>query len=1155
MSEQSVTVDTILESSESVHRSRLSMMDRPLASLFSFNWETFAWVALMIVTVVARFYDLGVRAMSHDESLHTIYSYYLYDHGDYVHNPMMHGPLKFHLDALMYMLFGVSDYTSRIVPALLGSAMVGTMWFFRRYLGKVGALMAGIFICVSPSLLFHSRYIRDDIYIAYWAVLWALAAFRYLDSRNVRWLYLMAAAMALGFIGMEAHFITGAIFGLFFVGLLLWQLIDALVFLCAAPLLLLGPIAYWFHKQEPARDGVAAALIGLALLIALILAVVFVLRQKDGAKILRHHPIADLVVLMGTLALPYLSPFLHYAPPFKGMIGEVDWQNPGAISQSGILVMTALVLVLFVISFAIAGFWFGARSREKDESQLPLLDFGNWLKILALFWVIDILFFTTFLTNVRNGLASGVVGSLGYWLAQQNVERGSQPTYYYLLIGGLYEFAPILFSIAGATVLLRAFFKYLFGHSQWQPVPENQRIDLQDQPDAIPGWSINTPSYFATFALYWGIMAYAGYTAAGEKMPWLFTHIALPLCIFSGWWVGRLITGIDWSWAKRTYSYLLILCGPALLLLTFGIFDKLPSFARDAEAASSVTQWIVMLAFWLGLAYLAWRWKESTNWHIAGSLFGIGIVAVLFILNARVAFRLTYINYDSATEYLVYAHASPDIKRALNEIDLISERTVGDRNVTVAYDDESSWPMSWYMRNYPNARFYGSNPTQDVMQAPVIIVGPKNRDKVRPYVERDYVKRTYRLIWWPDMAYFNLTWDDIKANITDPAKRKKNWQIFFYRRFPDDADLNKYRDLAQWPHRHEFDMYVKSDIAAQVWDLGVTPVTGGGGGGSVARFAPTSWNEVDLPASAIYNGVYADLPLAQPRAVAAGPAGERIIADTNNHRIVELDATGNFQRVFGSFCDMGQGESGGCVDPDGSGPLQLGDGQFREPWGVAAAPNGEIYVADTWNGRIQVFDKEGNFLRKWGYFNTTNGELGDAMALFGPRGIQVTRDGNVLVADTGNKRILLYTSIGELVTQIGGGGVVPGKFDEPTAMAVDPTDGAIFVADAWNRRIQKFGPDMQFQAEWPVPGWESKEIYHKPFIAVAGNGDVYVTDPQFARIFVYNKAGGIKASFGKPGVENSNFALPTGLSVDQMTGSLLVADADNNRIMAFPLLP
>jgi len=120
---------------------------------------------------------------------------------------------------------------------------------------------------------------------------------------------------------------------------------------------------------------------------------------------------------------------------------------------------------------------------------------------------------------------------------------------------------------------------------------------------------------------------------------------------------------------------------------------------------------------------------------------------------------------------------------------------------------------------------------------------------------------------------------------------------------------------------------------------------------------------------------------------------------------------------------------------------------------VAVDPAGQIYVADTWNGRIQVFDAEGRFLRKWGVFATTNGELGDPNSLFGPRGIAIDLDGNLLVADTGNKRILRFSPTGETLGQIGGGGVIAGRFEEPTDVKVDPTDGTIVVADA--RRLKQ----------------------------------------------------------------------------------------------------
>ncbi len=86
---------------------------------------------------------------------------------------------------------------------------------------------------------------------------------------------------------------------------------------------------------------------------------------------------------------------------------------------------------------------------DSSQESSRLLTFGGWGKVMVLFWAIQILFFTTFFTNVTDGLATGIVGSLGYWLAQQEVARGGQPWYYYYMLGGLYEFLPIVLSAVG----------------------------------------------------------------------------------------------------------------------------------------------------------------------------------------------------------------------------------------------------------------------------------------------------------------------------------------------------------------------------------------------------------------------------------------------------------------------------------------------------------------------------------------------------------------------------------------------------------------------------------------------------------------------------------------------------------------------------------
>jgi len=1076
-----------------------SLLDRSLFTVLNLNWELIAWVLIIVVAAVLRFVDVGTRAMSHDESLHALYSYYLYDNGKYEHNPMMHGPLLFHMDALAYFLFGDNDTTARLPPVLFGIAVVWMMWLYRRYIGRVGALVASVLITVSPSLLFHSRYIRNDIYIALFILIWVYGAFRYLETRQPRYLLMVAMGMAWGLIAKENHFMNGAIMGAFFVGLALWQ---------------------WFRNTA-------------------------------------WRASADLAVVMATLVLPFTSPFILLFP-FRWDL-KAKFDNINGWTTGEMILAAALVGVLFLIAIGIGFLWFGlwsnvgkAKQGENEGETTASLGFLGWLQIMGTFWLIQILFFTTFLTNIRNGLATGVVGSLGYWLAQQEVARGGQPWYYYLMLGALYEFLPwILSSIGMITIGV-----WIFRRRDWDPLdshdlPANTQAEIMNAGKVNPEAAENRRQvrvYFAVFGIWWVIATWLAYTVAGEKMPWLMTHMALTMCVVGGWWFGRLLGQISWRkiWEKR--AFWLIAITPALIFSLLSLFGTTPSIDRSLSSMAGNMQRILAIIVLAGLLYAIWRWGESVGWRNSVRLLGIGFFALLLLITIRFSYMLTFINYDMATEYMVYAHASPDVKRALDEIDSISERTVGGRNIVVAYDNESSWPLSWYMRLYPNHKFYGAAPNSDTMSAPVIIVGPDNYEKVEPYVTRDYVKRVYRLVWWPDMDYFNMTWERFTNAFTDPQQRERIYQIAFYRRYRDTADFSRFRDLAQWPHRHEFQMWVRRDLAAQIWDLGVAPTVQMGD--TVDDLALDK--EVELSALASYSGTYDGLPLLNPREIAVGIDGSRAIADSDNHRIVILNSNGDFVRSFGSFCNLAEGETSGCVDPDGSGPLALGDGQFNQPWGIALDATGHIYVADTWNGRIQRFDADGLFLDKWGTFNTTSGELGDGYALFGPRGIEIDLEGNLLVADTGNKRLLKYSASGELIQQIGGGGVVGGRFEEPVGVGVSPVDGSVYVADTWNQRIQKFSPTLDFIAEWPAAGWDSQDINDKPYLAVAPTGDVYVTDPQFYRVVVYAPTGEVKAAFGTFGNGATNFDLPTGIAVDPTTGVVLITDASNNRIQSFP---
>jgi uncharacterized protein (TIGR03663 family) len=177
--------------------------------------EYLPFIALMLVGLVLRFWGLGDKAFHHDESLHAFYSWRLYDGQGYVHDPMMHGPLLFELNALAYLLFGASDFTARLVPALLGTAVIGMPYFLRHELGRAGAIATSLLLVISPAFLYFSRFIRHDIYVDAFTLMMVIGAFRYLATGNRNWFYTTCVSAALLFATKEDFYISGFILFLF----------------------------------------------------------------------------------------------------------------------------------------------------------------------------------------------------------------------------------------------------------------------------------------------------------------------------------------------------------------------------------------------------------------------------------------------------------------------------------------------------------------------------------------------------------------------------------------------------------------------------------------------------------------------------------------------------------------------------------------------------------------------------------------------------------------------------------------------------------------------------------------------------------------------------------------------------------------------------
>lgn len=1165
-----------------------SWLDKPLASFLpKLNIETALAVMILIVTVFTRFYNVDARVMSHDEVNHVVPAFNLYRGQGYAYDPVTHGPLQFHLLALSYFVLGDSDFSARVPAVLFSIATVALALFgFRRYLGRSGALLAGLLMMISPYMLFYGRYTRNEAFGGLWTVLMIYGALRYLEKGDTKSLYFLTVVMAFHFTDKATSYIYNAQFMLF-MGLvflsnilrLFWQheeLRDQfwhVVIAAGAAVLLLGTtLIVAVATTGPVTESTAGEiapfnlwrLLEIALIVvaglAVLYAVVLVVRNLGWGTIRKQRSF-DLIMLAGTLTLPTLA-----ALPMR-MFGmdPLDYSPVGMLKTSVILGGLTLVAVAL-------GLWWKPRF---------------WLGAAGIFFAIFTVFYTTFFTNGK-GFFMGLVAALGYWLSQQGVQRGSQPMYYYALIQiPIYEYLPFIGLILAFII---ASWRRLFSHFPgYAPAHQPELVSEepaeliedevapvqiekgQDQPPAegsnmpsgesrLQTWLRevltpqpdrevvdNTPRRVPVFALllFWSLTSLLAYSLAGEKMPWLTVHITAAMILGTGWGLGYLVDTTPWKDLAKRRGVIAALLLPVFVSAAGGLTISLlgtpgPFMGQTLEQLNATSNFIMALVGTIvsgvGLFYLlsSWSYKNVLR------LILLSIFALMGVLTARAAFMASYINYDLGSEFLVYAHAARGPKDVLAQVEEISKRTTRGLDIAVAYDNESLYPYWWYFRNYPNKKYFADKPGREVRESPVIIIGDPNYSKIDPILkDNSYVMYEYMRLVWPMQDYFALTPERVWKAISDPVMRQALFNIWLNRDYALYAQATGSTSLTPetWSPAARLRLYIRKDVVAMMWNYGAaptiyapTPVTNPYEKGMV-RMAYDRLIGAPGTAPGQFNA---------PRGVAVAADGSIYVADSRNHRIQHLAPDGTVLQVWGTF-----GETKGAIVPP--------PGTFNEPWGVAVGKDGSVYVTDTWNHRVQKFTADGKFLLTWGSFSQDP----KPEAFWGPRGVAVDAQGRVYVVDTGNKRIAIFGPNGEPISYFGSAGMDVGQFDEQVAIAFD-REGRAYITDTWNQRVQVFQPDVSGTNytplwNWTIDGWMGQSLDNKPFIAVDTDGNVYVTDPETGRVLQFDTQGKFLRGWNSLIGEIPDMMMPAGLATDHQ-GGLWVTDASAQQILHFNLL-
>ena len=752
--------------------------------------EAALYALILLAAILTRFWDLGSRALHHDESLHAYFSWLLATGQNYAHDPLMHGPFLFHMNALVYAVLGDTDASSRFSAALFGVILVALPMLLRgeRHLGRWGALTASALLLISPSLLYQSRYIRHDIFTLVGTLFLFIAIMRYVERPARGWLVAIGATLGFLLTNHEIVFGIAAIFFGVIAGALLWGRLRPV-----APLLVLA--------------GAAA------------IALVVILPEATG----RPLP-----------AIPWSSP--SQSQQFAFYQDLLSHPLTIALALLGVVMVAGSALIARRLRdpARIEDGWAASLLGHEPDGSVAAAVREAWRDRTGVSWalvaglLIFAVLFTTLFTNLY-GLASGTIatdGTLLYWLGQHNVQRGEQPWFYYLVLLPQYEFLAALFALVALVVVgVRAF---LVGIGRATPGP---RFVIQ-----------------VFLALWLGGIAVA-LSAAGEKMPWLVTHIALPALLLAAallgeiveWWrtgavaaefgdAVRPAQGPQWA----LFGSLLVLAVCWFLVaapMTYGEFisTTVAGGWERVPTPQGLDRWWLLAVppiATVGVIVLA-SLRRGARQVVAPAL--AALVVVLALAQIHVAWRLVYQEGDVPKDMLVYTQTSPDLHRMVGELTTLSAIMNGGRDLEIWYDDNNgtSWPMQWYLRNFPNRHLYGGTLAGPPDGVPVVLVGGDNRSSVEPYLD-GYTSQEYVLRWWfpeeiyrhfaiaPEISPSQSAWEnadnphgprDIAASIGETLShlRTAEGQQRLYR-------LVMYRDLPTRINSYDYTVYIRNDL-------------------------------------------------------------------------------------------------------------------------------------------------------------------------------------------------------------------------------------------------------------------------------------------------------------------------------------------------------
>jgi sugar lactone lactonase YvrE/predicted membrane-bound mannosyltransferase len=687
-----------------------------------------------------------------------------------------------------------------------------------------------------------------------------------------------------------------------------------------------------------------------------------------------------------------------------------------------------------------------------------------------------VILFTRFFSDLAG--INGILTTFGNWGRLMGTQSSSTPTSIFFWSSLLYEILAVAFAIVAILVPRRM--------------------------SSTGATSIYPPAFIA-----WFLTSLVLCSLAQGRDPEHAALVALPLVLLGGFGLGYTLERIPWSKFLATSAGLVPLALAGIfvgLISSFTIVARANDVDRQNDgAASTLVQIVFILVLLIApLIYLvSQEFVNAQRTRYVGWSALIVLAIFLGLFTIRSTTMLAISRADEGVELLAPRTPTSGVEAMVDQTlrlsrdvsinEMNATDNTGSNGITIAIDPDARWPFAWYFRNFPNA----SITTAAGWNEADLVISTSSEGMA----EAGYVVQTRNWLNRVPPSYDSLDAGNILSHLFQAGDWYPGIRYLLFRELPDVSEPGQ----VSFGYTYALSNQLNPNFGP--FDL-FDDVGPGSGLGQL-------------------NG---------PTDVALSADGETIfVLDSGNLRVERYQRDGTFIGVWD-----------GTTDSNAAFATQFSQG----PGGIFESDTGVTYVADTWNHRVVFLNENGEFASEIGQRgvatdtrNSPDPNVSPGL-FYGPRGVTVY-EGEIFVTDTGNERVQVFTTDGTFLRAFGGYGQEPGKLIEPVGITIGP-DGNVYVADSGNGRITIFSRDGQFISNFDVPQWQNQSE-RVNYLEFGPDGILYATSPSTSEVLAI---GNGQIAVVASDTTREEFERPMGIAIDA-SGTLLVVDTGRARVVEF----